>query len=102
MAFQIQATILEYSVLALLADGDSYGYVLTQKMMETFAISESTLYPVLRRLKKDHLLTTYDQSFDGRNRRYYSLTDQGRRQLEHYHDDWRDFIAQVESIVGGK
>lgn len=52
MAFPIQASILEYSVLALLANGDSYGYVLTQSLVDVFSISESTLYPVLRRLKK--------------------------------------------------
>lgn len=100
MAFPIQAQILEYSVLALLAEGDNYGYVLTQKMIDAFDISESTVYPVLRRLKKNRYLRTYDQAFDGRNRRYYALTDLGKLQLQRYHLDWQEYVQRVEGIVG--
>lgn len=100
MTFTVQAQVLEFCVLALLEQGDSYGYELTRTMMETFSISESTLYPVLRRLKKDSLLTTYDQPFDGRNRRYYALTNHGRKQLQQWKTDWRTYVKNIESIVG--
>lgn len=102
MSFQLQAQILDYCVLALLEQKDSYGYELTQKMMDVFSISESTLYPVLRRLRKSNDLTTYDRAFDGRNRRYYSLTPEGRKLLNGYHQDWKEYVRQIESIVGNK
>lgn len=102
MSFQLQAQILDYCVLALLEQKDSYGYELTQKLMDVFSISESTLYPVLRRLRKSNDLTTYDQAFDGRNRRYYSLTPEGRKLLTEYHQDWKEYVMQIESIVGNK
>lgn len=102
MSFQLQAQILDYCVLALLEQKDSYGYELTQKLMDVFSISESTLYPVLRRLRKSNDLTTYDQAFDGRNRRYYSLTPEGRKLLTKYHQDWKEYVMQIESIVGNK
>ena len=100
MSFQIQAQLLDYCVLALLQEKDSYGYELTQKMIDTFSISESTLYPVLRRLKQNKDLTTYDKAFDGRNRRYYSLTPQGKQLLIQYHQYWKEYVKQIESIVG--
>ena len=69
MGFQVGSTLLDACVLAVLSRGDTYGYVLTQTMRDVTDISESTLYPVLRRLQKDGCLTTYDQPFQGRNRR---------------------------------
>lgn len=100
MSFQLQTQLLDFCVLALLENKDSYGYELTQTMMETFSISESTLYPVLRRLKKNKDLMTYDKAYDGRNRRYYSLTPQGKKLLQQYHLHWKDYVLQIESIVG--
>lgn len=100
MSFQLQAQILDFCVLALLEKEDSYGYKLTQEMVETFDISESTLYPVLRRLKQNKDLRTYDKAFDGRNRRYYQITPQGKELLKTYRNYWKAYIEQVESIVG--
>ena len=65
------------------------------------SISESTLYPVLRRLQKDGYLTTYDKPFDGRNRRYYTITDNGRLQLEYYRKEWMEYKNKVEKILLG-
>ncbi|XRD26230.1 PadR family transcriptional regulator [Lysinibacillus fusiformis] len=56
---------------------DAYGYSLTQQVQSVMDISESTLYPVLRRLQKADYLTTYDQPYQGRNRRYYQITEHG-------------------------
>ena len=63
--------------------------------------SSSTLYPVLRRLQKDGYLTTYDKPFDGRNRRYYTITDNGRLQLEYYRKEWMEYKNKVEKILLG-
>ena len=75
MGFKIESALLEACVLSVLSKGDTYGYVLTQSMKQVLDISESTLYPVLRRLQKNEYLRTYDQPYHGRNRRYYSVTD---------------------------
>ena len=65
-AFSIGATLLDAMVLALLTKEDTYGYQITKDIQEHFAVSESTLYPVLRRLQKNGSLTTYDRPYQGR------------------------------------
>ena len=65
MGFKIESALLEACVLSVLSKGDTYGYVLTQSMKQVLDISESTLYPVLRRLQKEELLETYDVGGDG-------------------------------------
>ncbi len=101
MPFQLGATLLDACVLAVLEKGDTYGYVLTQSIKETAEISESTLYPVLRRLQKDNMLTTYDVPYSGRLRRYYAITDGGRRALGTYREDWSKHRMMVEKILFG-
>ena len=70
MGFQLGSVLLDACVLAVVMKEDTYGYKLTQEVKQIMDVSESTLYPVLRRLQKDGYLTTYDQPFQGRNRRY--------------------------------
>jgi PadR family transcriptional regulator PadR len=101
LAFPISAALLDACVLALLKRGDSYGYEMTQGLQERLPVSESTLYPVLRRLQGAGHLRTYDQSWQGRNRRYYSITSEGGDQLAVYRKDWSEFKAQIDSIVEG-
>ena len=79
----------------------AYGYVLTQSVKQVMDISESTLYPVLRRLQKDGLLSTYDQPFSGRLRRYYALTDAGRDKLNEYRAEWKAYTLRVNSLLYG-
>lgn len=86
--FQIGSALLDACVLSVLEREDMYGYILTQNVKEVVDISESTLYPVLRRLQKEAYLVTYDQPFAGRNRRYYQITDKGREQLAMYRKEW--------------
>ena len=101
MVFQIGATLLDACVLASLAGGDTYGYVLTQTLKETLDISESTLYPVLRRLLKAGALSVYDSSFQGRNRRYYAITETGREALTGYQGGWEDYKRRVDFLMKG-
>ena len=81
--------------------GDAYGYVLTQTVKSVVEVSESTLYPVLRRLQKDGALTVYDEPFNGRNRRYYRLTDIGRERLARYVSEWETFQEGVDKLLLG-
>ncbi|MCL2820485.1 MAG: PadR family transcriptional regulator [Oscillospiraceae bacterium] len=101
MSFQVGAALLDACVLAILIKEDAYGYVLTQNVKEILNVSESTLYPVLRRLQKEDYLTTYDMPFDGRNRRYYQITDKGREKLNEYLSEWDEYKKKVDKILSG-
>ena len=83
MVFNTGAALLDAIVLSVVSkekDG-TYGYKITQDVRQVIDISESTLYPVLRRLQKDGCLEIYDMEYAGRNRRYYRLTEPGVRKL---------------------
>lgn len=101
MAFQLGSALMDACVLAVLNRGDTYGYVLTQQVREIMDISESTLYPVLRRLQKDGCLETYDQSFQGRNRRYYKVTEKGKEKNEEYIKEWEGYKVKIDKILLG-
>jgi len=101
MNFQVGAALLDACVLALLMREDAYGYVLTQNVKEIFDVSESTLYPVLRRLYKENYLTIYDMPFDGRNRRYYQITNPGREKLDVYQSEWGEYKEKIDKLLSG-
>ncbi|MHC9532498.1 PadR family transcriptional regulator [Dellaglioa sp. BT-FLS60] len=102
MAIQISSELLDGCVLSALSDQDYYGYALTQLLQETISVSESTLYPVLRRLKKNDWVTTYDQAYQGRNRRYYQLTTTGKQQLIVVQNDWKRYSQSINTLLKGE
>ena len=83
MVFNTGAALLDAIVLSVVSKDveGTYGYRITQDVREVIEISDSTLYPVLRRLQKEECLEVYDMAIDGRNRRYYKITEKGRVQL---------------------
>lgn len=99
MSYPIAAGLLDAVVLAVLERGDLYGYRITQDVRKHLEVSESTLYPVLRRLQRDGYLTTYDQKSEGRNRRYYSITDVGRLRLAQSRREWIDYRQRIETLL---
>lgn len=101
MVFQLGSSLLDACVLAILHKEDTYGYRLTQEVKQVMDISESTLYPVLRRLMKEGYLETYDQQHMGRNRRYYRLTAAGKEKYHEYVKDWEEFSDKVSDILKG-
>jgi len=102
MAIQVTGTLLDACVLALLAEEDAYGYSLTQRVKDTLDVSESTLYPVMRRLQTDECLTTYDEPHSGRNRRYYKITERGVDKYRACLEEWRAFKQKIDEILGGE
>lgn len=99
MNIQVPTTILDGSVLAVLTKADTYGYIITKAMQELLGVSESTMYPVLRRLKRDGYLETYDKPFEGRNRRYYHITELGISHLQEIVHSWASFREAVDSLL---
>ena len=103
MVFNTGAALLDAIVLAVVSmdkDG-TYGYKITQDVRTALDVSESTLYPVLRRLQKDGCLEVYDQAYAGRNRRYYRITDAGTAQLNLYRSEWKIYSSKISKLFEG-
>lgn len=101
MVFTAGSALLDAVVLSVVSQGGTYGYKITQDVRKIMDVAESTLYPVLRRLQKDGCLETYDMEFQGRNRRYYKITQSGTVLLEQYKKDWLEFSNNVNNILIG-
>lgn len=99
MNFQLGSALLDACVLAILHKEDTYGYKLTQEVKDMMEVSESTLYPVLRRLTREGYLETYDREHMGRNRRYYRLSAIGKRKYKEYAEEWKDFKKKVDAML---
>lgn len=101
MIFNTGAALLDAVVLAAVSremEG-TYGYKITQDVRRAIEVSESTLYPVLRRLQKEDCLEVYDKAIDGRNRRYYKITESGRAQLNLYKSEWSIYSRKITEIL---
>ncbi|WP_068448930.1 PadR family transcriptional regulator [Caviibacter abscessus] len=96
---QLTSDFLELCVLSSLVNDDLYGYILTQSLQNKINISESTLYPVLRRLKSKDFVSFYDKNYQGRNRRYYKITENGLEELKRYITEWKELQQQINSFL---
>lgn len=103
MSFNTGTTMLDAVVLSVVAQEQmgTYGYKITQDVRNVMEISESTLYPVLRRLQKDGYLETYDQECTGRNRRYYKITPNGMIKLDSFRNEWLEYRKKMDFIMMG-
>ena len=102
MVFTVNSSLLDAIVLSVVAEEDTYGYKITQEVNNIIGISESTLYPVLRRLQKDSNLEVYDMEYLGRNRRYYKITNKGRILLSLYKEEWGIYKAKIDKVFEEK
>jgi len=99
---QMRRGTLEYCVLALLRGKERYAFDLVRALgaQGELVTSEGTIYPLLSRLRRDGLVeTTWEESPAGPPRRYYRLTDEGRRALAAFADDWRRFRDAVDVLL---
>lgn len=103
MVFNTGAALLDAIVLAVVSreQEGTYGYKITQDVRRVLDVSESTMYPVLRRLQKDECLEVYDMQFDGRNRRYYKATEKGMAQLNLYKVEWKNYTRKITEMFEG-
>ena len=102
MVFTTGSALLDAVVLSVVSLEGTYGYKITQDVRQVMDVSESTLYPVLRRLQKDGFLETYDMEFQGRNRRYYKITSNGMILLDKYRSEWVSYKSGIDKILMGQ
>lgn len=95
------SVLLDAIVLSVVSREGTYGYKITQDVRQIMEVSESTLYPVLRRLQKDGHLDTYNMEFQGRNRRYYKITSNGMILLDNYRREWITYKKNIDEILLG-
>lgn len=102
MNIQFKKGVLELCVLSLLTLQDRYGYELASTITETIPIGDGSIYPILRKLAADGNVTTYlKESTEGPPRKYYAITETGRKTHESLHHEWQTFKEQVDKIMGG-
>ena len=96
---QLKRGSLDVCVLAALLKEDSYGYKIIQSLEGVIEISESTLYPILKRLEAAKCLTSYTVEHNGRLRRFYSITDAGEEKIKEYLKDFKQLMQVYEFIA---
>jgi len=100
MDTQFKKGVLDICVLSTLKKKDHYGYELVHKISKDIAITEGTLYPILRRLKNEGYLQTYlKESNEGPSRKYYSLTKKGEYRAKELKAEWKDFEKKINNIL---
>lgn len=101
MYYPISSLLIECLILAVVEKGDSYGYEISQTVKLVAVIKESTLYPILKRLESKGYLTTYSQEYQGRLRKYYSITAAGRAELDFLKKEWVFYRDTIDVIIEG-
>lgn len=102
MYYPVSALLIEFLILSIVSTNDSYGYEISQTIKKVADIKESTLYPILKKLEKSGFLSTYSQEYQGRNRKYYSITDSGKKQLELLQEEWISYRETIDGIIEGR
>lgn len=102
MDAQLKRGVLEICILSVLRRGDSYGYQIVKDTSPAVAISESTLYPILKRLEAGGCVTVYSVEHNGRLRKYYHITPAGEEKIESFLLQWQDLMKVYTFIAGGK
>ena len=93
MDIQLKRGLLDVCVLAAIKDEDSYGYQIVKDMKPYVEISESTLYPILRRLEAQALLTVRSAEHNGRLRKYYHITALGLERIQAFREEWKEILS---------
>ena len=102
MYYPVSALLIEFLILSIVDTQDSYGYEISQTIKIVADIKESTLYPILKKLEKGGFVTTYSQEFQGRKRKYYSITDSGKEQLIFLKKEWNEYYHTIDDIIEGR
>ena len=96
---QMKRGLLDVCVLAAIKSEDSYGYKIIKDMKPYVQLSESTLYTILKRLEGAELLTVRTAEHGGRLRKYYHITQQGRKRIEEFKDEWQEILSIYQFVT---
>ncbi|CEQ23699.1 PadR family transcriptional regulator [[Clostridium] sordellii] len=100
MNTQFKKGVLEICVLALISKKDMYGYEIVQNISKVIEVNEGTIYPLLRRLTKEEFFETYIlESNEGPARKYYKITELGKKNLISLINEWRNFTSAVDYLI---
>ncbi|MFW5780035.1 MAG: PadR family transcriptional regulator [Bacillota bacterium] len=99
MEIQLKKGFLDIIVLSTLLNQDSYGYKIIQDISKIISVSESTLYPILRRLEKGGFLATYSVEHTGRLRKYYKITPEGLEKIKNFLQEWGEMKKIYDFIL---
>ena len=95
---QLKRGLLDVCVLSAIREGESYGYKIIKDLKPCIALSESTLYTILKRLEAANMLTVRSAEHDGRLRKYYAITPLGIHRLEEFKEEWREVMRIYEFV----
>lgn len=101
MTFTLNAPMFDFLVLSVIADEDAYGYQISQIIKQAADTKDSTLYPILKRLQDNNFVNTYDQPYQGRNRKYYTITETGYKHQQILLQEWDTYKRNIDTIVKG-
>lgn len=102
MTYPFNAPLLDFLILSIIGKEDSYGYQISQRLKSVAAMKDSTLYPILKRLSDNGFVDTYDQPFQGRNRKYYRITESGKKQQEFLLSEWKAYTQAIDCVIYGE
>ena len=100
MDSQLKKGLLEICVLVVLKKDDSYGYQIIKDISDYIELSESTLYPILKRLEANSYLTTYSVEHNSRLRKYYKITEQGEKRIKDFIEEWKE-VTKIYGFIKG-
>jgi PadR family transcriptional regulator PadR len=102
MNTQFKKGILEMCILSIISDHDMYGFEVIETLSKEIDVNENTVYPILRRLTGQGMFETYTETTNiGAPRKYYRITDYGKKKLNEYETEWRSFLQGVFTLLGG-
>ena len=99
MDVQLKRGILDVCVLAAIKDEESYGYKIIKDLQPYVRLSESTLYTILKRLEESNMLTVRSAEHGGRLRKYYRITEAGRKRIDEFRAEWEEIMAIYRFIT---
>ncbi len=99
MVVQLKRGLLDVCVLAAIKDEDSYGYKIIKDMKPYIELSESTLYTILKRLETADMLIVRTAEHNGRLRKYYRITDEGRKRIAEFKEEWKEILSIYNFIT---
>lgn len=99
MTFPVSAPLMELLLLSIISREDSYGYIISQRLKNVSNMKDSSLYPILKRLSDQELVEIYDQQYQGRNRKYYKVTEEGEHRRIELKEQWQAYNQEINQII---